>query len=666
MADKKKFYLTTAIAYTSGKPHIGNTYEVVLADSIVRFKRQQGYDVRFQTGTDEHGQKIELKAQEAGVTPKQFVDDVSGQIKTIWDLMNTSYDKFIRTTDPDHEKQVQKIFKKLYDQGDIYKGYYEGMYCTPCESFFTESQLVDGKCPDCGRECQPAKEEAYFLRLSKYADRLIEHINTHPEFIQPESRKKEMMNNFILPGLQDLCVSRTSFKWGIPVDFDPDHVVYVWIDALSNYITGLGFDLDGNHTTDENGRNLYEEYWPADLHLIGKDILRFHTIYWPIMLMALDLPLPKQVFGHPWLLQSDGKMSKSKGNVIYADDLVNVFGVDAVRYFMLHEMPFESDGVVGWELMVERMNSDLANVLGNLVNRTISMTNKYLDGVVEDKDVVEDVDASLKEKVLSTSKAVEDKMDHLRVADAITEIFTLFKRCNKYIDETEPWVLGKDESKKDRLSTVLYNLVESITIGASLLEAFMPETTEKILAQLNTTKRPLDEMDTFGKYISGTKVTDKPEILFMRLDPKEVLAQAEEIKKKQMAEAKAESGVNTDEQDEESIDIEAKPEIEFDDFMKMQFQVGEIIACEEVKKSKKLLCSQVKIGSEVKQIVSGIKKYYSAEEMVGKKVMVLVNLKPAKLAGVLSEGMLLCAEDAEGNLALMTPEKAMQAGAEIC
>ena len=666
MADKKKFYLTTAIAYTSGKPHIGNTYEVVLADSIVRFKRQQGYDVRFQTGTDEHGQKIELKAQEAGVTPKQFVDDVSGQIKTIWDLMNTSYDKFIRTTDPDHEKQVQKIFKKLYDQGDIYKGYYEGMYCTPCESFFTESQLVDGKCPDCGRECQPAKEEAYFLRLSKYADRLIEHINTHPEFIQPESRKKEMMNNFILPGLQDLCVSRTSFNWGIPVDFDPDHVVYVWIDALSNYITGLGFDLDGNHTTDENGRNLYEEYWPADLHLIGKDILRFHTIYWPIMLMALDLPLPKQVFGHPWLLQSDGKMSKSKGNVIYADDLVNVFGVDAVRYFMLHEMPFESDGVVGWELMVERMNSDLANVLGNLVNRTISMTNKYLDGVVEDKDVVEDVDASLKEKVLSTSKAVEDKMDHLRVADAITEIFTLFKRCNKYIDETEPWVLGKDESKKDRLSTVLYNLVESITIGASLLEAFMPETTEKILAQLNTTKRPLDEMDTFGKYISGTKVTDKPEILFMRLDPKEVLAQAEEIKKKQMAEAKAESGVNTDEQDEESIDIEAKPEIEFDDFMKMQFQVGEIIACEEVKKSKKLLCSQVKIGSEVKQIVSGIKKYYSAEEMVGKKVMVLVNLKPAKLAGVLSEGMLLCAEDAEGNLALMTPEKAMPAGAEIC
>lgn len=665
MADKKKFYLTTAIAYTSGKPHIGNTYEVVLADSIVRFKRQQGYDVRFQTGTDEHGQKIELKAEEAGITPKQYVDDVSGEIKTTWDLMNTSYDKFIRTTDVDHEKQVQKIFKKLYDQGDIYKGNYEGMYCTPCESFFTESQLVDGKCPDCGRECQPAKEEAYFLKLSKYADRLIQHINENPEFIQPESRKKEMMNNFILPGLQDLCVSRTSFKWGIPVDFDPDHVVYVWIDALSNYITGLGFDLDGNHTLDENGRNLYEEFWPADLHLIGKDILRFHTIYWPIMLMALDLPLPKQVFGHPWLLQSDGKMSKSKGNVIYADDLVHIFGVDAVRYFMLHEMPFESDGVVGWELMVERMNSDLANVLGNLVNRTISMTNKYLGGVVEDKGVVEDVDASLKEKVLNTPKVVAEKMDHLRVADAITEIFTLFKRCNKYIDETEPWVLGKDEAKKDRLSTVLYNLVESITIGASLLEAFMPETTDKIVAQLNTTKRALDEMDTFGKYVSGTKVTETPEILFMRLDPKEVLEKAEEIKQKQMAEAKAESG-ETEEADGDVIDIEAKPEIGFDDFMKMQFQVGEIIACEEVKKSKKLLCSQVKIGSQVKQIVSGIKKYYTAEEMVGKKVMVLVNLKPAKLAGVLSEGMLLCAEDAEGNLALMTPEKTMPAGAEIC
>ena len=664
MADKKKYYLTTAIAYTSGKPHIGNTYEIVLADSIARFKRMEGYDVRFQTGTDEHGQKIEIKADEAGVTPKQFVDDVSGQIKTIWDLMNTSYDKFIRTTDDYHEKQVQKIFKKLYEQGDIYKGTYEGMYCTPCESFFTASQLVNGKCPDCGRDCQPAKEEAYFLKLSKYADRLIEHIDTHPEFIQPESRKKEMMNNFILPGLQDLCVSRTSFKWGIPVDFDPGHVVYVWIDALSNYITGLGFDMDGDTTLDENGRNLYDEFWPADLHLIGKDILRFHTIYWPIMLMALDLPLPKQVFGHPWLLQNDGKMSKSKGNVIYADDLVNIFGVDAVRYFMLHEMPFESDGVVGWDIMVERMNADLANVLGNLVNRTISMTNKYLGGVVADKGATDSMDADLKEKVLSTPKAVVEKMDKLRVADAITEIFTLFKRCNKYIDETEPWVLGKDEAKKDRLSTVLYNLVESITIGASLLEPFMPETTEKILSQLNASKRSLEDMDTFGKYVSGTKVTETPEILFMRLDAKEVLAKAEEIKEKQIAEAKAESGEV--EADEDVIDIEAKPEITFDDFMKMQFQVGEIIACEEVKKSKKLLCSQVKVGSEVKQIVSGIKKDYSAEEMVGKKVMVLVNLKPAKLAGILSEGMLLCAEDAEGNLALMTPEKKMPAGAEIC
>ena len=662
MAEKKTFYLTTAIAYTSGKPHIGNTYEAVLADSIVRFKRMQGYDVRFQTGTDEHGQKIELKAQEAGVTPKQFVDDVSGQIKTIWDLMNTSYDKFIRTTDDYHEKQVQKIFKKLYEQGDIYKGHYEGMYCTPCESFFTPSQLVDGKCPDCGRECQPAKEEAYFLKLSKYADRLIEHINTHPEFIQPESRKNEMMNNFLLPGLQDLCVSRTSFKWGIPVDFDPGHVVYVWIDALSNYITGLGFDLDGNDTLDADGTDLYKKFWPADLHLIGKDILRFHTIYWPIMLMALDIPLPKQVFGHPWLLQGDGKMSKSKGNVIYADDLVDIFGVDAVRYFVLHEMPFENDGVISWDLMVERMNSDLANVLGNLVNRTISMTNKYLGGVVEDKGVTEAVDDDLKAKVLEVPKKAVEKMDKLRVADAITEIFTLFKRCNKYIDETEPWVLGKDEAKKDRLSTVLYNLVESITIGASLLEAFMPDTTAKILEQLNTTKRSINEMDTFGKYVSGTKVTDKPEILFMRLDPKEVLAKAEEIKQAQMAEAKAETG----EVDGDVIDIEAKPEITFDDFMKMQFQVGEIIACEEVKKSKKLLCSQVKIGSEVKQIVSGIKQHYSAEEMVGKKVMVLVNLKPAKLAGVLSEGMLLCAEDAEGNLALMTPEKKMPAGAEIC
>ena len=661
MADKKTFYLTTAIAYTSGKPHIGNTYEAVLADSIVRYKRLEGYDVRFQTGTDEHGQKIELKAEEAGVTPKQFVDDVSGQIKTIWDLMNTSYDKFIRTTDDYHEKQVQKIFKKLYEQGDIYKGFYEGMYCTPCESFFTSSQLVDGKCPDCGRECQPAKEEAYFLKLSKYADRLIEHINTHPEFIQPESRKNEMMNNFLLPGLQDLCVSRTSFKWGIPVDFDPDHVVYVWIDALSNYITGLGFDLDGNDTL-ENGEDLYKKFWPADLHLIGKDILRFHTIYWPIMLMALDLPLPKQVFGHPWLLQGDGKMSKSKGNVIYADDLVDIFGVDAVRYFVLHEMPFENDGVISWDLMVERMNSDLANVLGNLVNRTISMTNKYLSGVVADKGVSEEVDDNLKQFVLATPAKVTAKMDQLRVEDAITEVFALFKRCNKYIDETEPWVLGKDEAKKDRLSTVLYNLVEAITIGASLLEAFMPNTTDKILAQLGAQKRAYDQMDQFGLYQSGGHVVEKPEILFMRLDPKEVLAKAEEIKQKQIAEAKAESG----ETEEEVIDIEPKEEITFDDFMKMQFQVGEIIACEEVKKSKKLLCSQVKIGSEVKQIVSGIKQHYSAEEMVGKKVMVLVNLKPAKLAGVLSEGMLLCAEDAEGNLALMAPEKTMPAGAEIC
>ena len=660
---EKPYYLTTAIAYTSGKPHIGNTYEIVLADAIARYKRFQGYDVRFQTGTDEHGQKIELKAEEAGITPKQFVDDVSTEIKRIWDLMNTSYDKFIRTTDSDHEKQVQKIFKKLYDQGDIYKGFYEGMYCTPCESFFTSSQLVDGKCPDCGRECQPAKEEAYFLKLSKYQDRLMKHIETHPEFIQPESRKNEMVNNFLKPGLQDLCVSRTSFKWGIPVDFDPDHVVYVWIDALSNYITGLGFDLDGNHTLID-GENKYEKHWPADLHLIGKDILRFHTIYWPIMLMALDLPLPKQVFGHPWLLQGDGKMSKSKGNVIYADDLVDIFGVDAVRYFVLHEMPFESDGIVSWELMVERMNSDLANVLGNLVNRTISMTNKYLGGVLADKGVEEPVDADLREKVLATPITVEEKMDKLRVADAITEIFSLFKRCNKYIDETEPWILGKDEEKKDRLSTVLYNLAESITIGASLLEPFMPETTEKILAQFNTTKRLSEEMDVFGQYVSGTKVTESPEILFMRLDPKEVLAKAEEIKQKQIAEAKAESGETEDAGD--VIDIEAKPEITFDDFMKMQFQVGEIVSCEAVEKSKKLLCSQVRVGSEVKQIVSGIRKYYSPEEMVGKKVMVLVNLKPAKLAGVLSEGMLLCAEDADGNLALMTPEKIMPAGAEIC
>ena len=659
MAEKKRFYLTTAIAYTSGKPHIGNTYEAVLADSIVRFKRQQGYDVRFQTGTDEHGQKIELKAEEAGITPKKFVDDVSGQIKTIWDLMNTSYDRFIRTTDEDHEKQVQKIFKKLYDQGDIYKGFYEGMYCTPCESFFTQSQLVDGKCPDCGRPCQPAKEEAYFLKLSKYADRLIEHINTHPEFIQPESRKNEMMNNFLLPGLQDLCVSRTSFKWGIPVDFDPDHIVYVWLDALSNYITGLGYDVDGEDRLDENGEDLYKKFWPADLHLIGKDIIRFHTIYWPIILMALGEPLPKQVFGHPWLLQGDGKMSKSKGNVIYADDLVDMFGVDAVRYFVLHEMPFENDGVITWELMVERMNSDLANTLGNLVNRTISMTNKYLGGVAEDKGVTEAVDDDLKAVVLAAPKKVEEKMDKLRVADAITEVFTIFKRCNKYIDETEPWILGKDEAKKDRLSTVLYNLLESITIGASLLESFMPDTTDRILAQIGAVKRPLEEMDHFGGYVNGTKVTEKPEILFARLDMDEVKAKAEEIQKAQAA-------ANGSGVPENVIDIEAKPEITFDDFTKMQFQVGEIIACEEVKKSKKLLCSQVRIGSEVKQIVSGIKQHYSAEEMVGKKVMVLVNLKPAKLAGVLSEGMLLCAEDADGNLALVTPEKEMPAGAEIC
>ncbi|MCI8751652.1 MAG: methionine--tRNA ligase [Lachnospiraceae bacterium] len=659
MAEKKKFYLTTAIAYTSGKPHIGNTYEAVLADSIVRFKRQQGYDVRFQTGTDEHGQKIEIKSEEAGITPKQFVDNVSGQIKTIWDLMGTSYDKFIRTTDEYHEKQVQKIFKKLYEQGDIYKGFYEGMYCTPCESFFTSSQLVDGKCPDCGRECQPAKEEAYFLKLSKYTDRLIEHINANPGFIQPESRKNEMMNNFLLPGLQDLCVSRTSFKWGIPVDFDEGHVVYVWIDALSNYITGLGYDVDGNNSL-EDGEDLFAKFWPADLHLIGKDILRFHTIYWPVMLMALGLPLPKQIFGHPWLLQNDGKMSKSKGNVIYADDLVDVFGVDAVRYFVLHEMPFENDGVVTWELMAERINSDLANTLGNLVNRTISMTNKYLGGIAEDKGIQEPVDNELKTLVTSAYKKVVEKMDSLRVADAISEVFAIFKRCNKYIDETEPWVLGKDENKKDRLSTVLYNLIESITTGASLLEPFMPDTTEKILKQLAAGRKSTRDMEKFGIYVSGTKVTEKPEILFARHDIKEVLARAEEIMAAQAA------ANNKVQEDEEVINIEVKPEITFDDFGKMQFQVGEIIACEEVKKSKKLLCSQVKIGSEVKQIVSGIKQYYKAEEMVGKKVMVLVNLKPAKLAGVLSEGMLLCAEDAEGNLALMVPEKSMPSGAEIC
>ena len=648
--DKKKFYMTTAIAYTSGKPHIGNTYEIVLADSIARFKRQQGYDVFFQTGTDEHGQKIELKAEEKGVTPKAFVDEVSTEIRRIWDLMNTSYDKFIRTTDADHEKQVQKIFKKLYDKGDIYKGHYEGMDCTPCESFFTESQLVDGKCPDCGREVQPAKEEAYFFRMSKYADRLIEHINTHPEFIQPVSRKNEMMNNFLLPGLQDLCVSRTSFKWGIPVDFDPKHVVYVWLDALTNYITGVGYDCDGNSTEQ------FKKEWPADLHLIGKDIIRFHTIYWPIFLMALDLPLPKQVFGHPWLLQGDGKMSKSKGNVLYADELVGFFGVDAVRYFVLHEMPFENDGVISWELMVERMNSDLANTLGNLVNRTVSMSNKYFGGVVENKNVNEPVDEELKKVVLETPNKVIAKMEELRVADAITEIFTLFKRCNKYIDETMPWALAKDEAKKERLATVLYNLVESISIGATLLESFMPETSDKVLAQLGAQKRKLSQMDTFGLYPSGNKVTEKPEILFARMDINEVMAKVAELHpvKEEVKE------------EEKGIDIEPKEEITFEEFGKMQFQVGEIISCEAVKKSKKLLCSQVKIGSQVKQIVSGIKAHYTPEEMVGKKVMVLVNLKPAKLAGVLSEGMLLCAEDENGELSLMVPEKKMPSGAEIC
>ena len=633
MADKPKYYITTAIAYTSGKPHIGNTYEIVLADAIARYKRSQGYDVFFQTGTDEHGQKIELKAEEAGVTPKEFVDNVSGEIKRIWDLMNTSYDKFIRTTDDYHEKEVQKIFKKLYDQGDIYKGHYEGMYCTPCESFFTESQLVDGKCPDCGRPVQPAKEEAYFFKMSKYADRLIEYINTHPEFIQPVARKNEMMNNFLLPGLQDLCVSRTSFKWGIPVDFDDKHVVYVWLDALTNYITGIGYDADGDSTEQ------YAKLWPADLHLIGKDIIRFHTIYWPIFLMALGLPLPKQVFGHPWLLQGDGKMSKSKGNVLYADELVDFFGVDAVRYFVLHEMPFENDGVITWELMVERLNSDLANTLGNLVNRTVSMTNKYFGGVVSDKGAAEDVDADLKAVIDNTPKAVDAKMDGLRVADAITEIFNLFKRCNKYIDETMPWALAKDEEKKDRLETVLWNLIQGISAGARLLESFMPSTSKKILDQLG-----------------DGHVTEKPEILFQRLDLEEVMKKVEELH----------PHIEEAEEEEDVIDIEAKPEITFEQFGAMQFQVGEIIACEAVKKSKKLLCSQVKVGSQVKQIVSGIKAHYTPEEMVGKKVMVLVNLKPAKLAGVLSEGMLLCAEDAEGNLALMTPEKAMPAGAEIC
>ena len=658
--DKKKFYMTTAIAYASGKPHIGNTYEIVLSDSIARFKRVQGYDVFFQTGTDEHGQKIELKAEAAGVTPKQFVDDAAGEIKRIWDLMNTSYDKFIRTTDDYHEKQVQKIFKKLYDKGDIYKGYYEGLYCTPCESFFTESQLVDGKCPDCGREVQPAREEAYFFRMSKYADRLIEHINTHPEFIQPVARKNEMMNNFLLPGLQDLCVSRTSFTWGIPVDFDPKHVVYVWLDALTNYITGIGYDCDGDSTEQ------FKKDWPADLHLIGKDIIRFHTIYWPIFLMALDLPLPKQVFGHPWLLQGDGKMSKSKGNVIYADDLVDMFGVDAVRYFVLHEMPFENDGVITWELMVERMNSDLANTLGNLVNRTISMSNKYFDGVVRNAGVSEPVDEELKSVVLAAPKKAAERMEELRVADAISEIFTLFKRCNKYIDETMPWALAKEEDKKERLETVLYNLVESISIGASLLYAFMPETSERILAQINGKKRSLDSMDTFGLYENGTKVTDKPEILFARLDIKDVLEKVEALKAAQQAASGAAEEKAEEKEEAPVIDIEPKAEIEYDDFSKLQFQVGEIISCEAVKKSKKLLCSQVKIGSQVKQIVSGIRKYYTPEEMVGKKVMVLVNLKPATLAGVVSEGMILCAEDADGNLSIMTPEKEMPAGAEIC
>ena len=667
--EKKKFYMTTAIAYTSGKPHIGNTYEIVLADAIARFRRMQGYDVFFQTGTDEHGQKIELKAEEAGVSPKEFVDNVSAEIKRIWDLMNTSYDKFIRTTDDYHEKQVQKIFKKLYEKGDIYKGSYEGLYCTPCESFWTPSQLVDGKCPDCGREVQPAKEEAYFFRMSKYADRLIDHINQHPEFIQPVSRKNEMMNNFLLPGLQDLCVSRTSFKWGIPVDFDPKHVVYVWLDALTNYITGIGYDCDGESS------DLFKKNWPADLHLIGKDIIRFHTIYWPIFLMALDLPLPKQVFGHPWLLQGDGKMSKSKGNVLYADDLVEQFGVDAVRFFVLHEMPFDNDGVITWELMVERINSELANTLGNLVNRTISMSNKYFGGVVSNGEVVEPVDRELRETAVAAAQKASDKMDELRVADAITEIFNLFKRCNKYIDETMPWALAKDESKKGRLATVLYNLVEAISIGACLLEPFMPETSAKILSQLGAKKRSLEIMNMFGLYQSGTKVTDKPEILFARLDVNEVLAKVE-AKKEAEAEAAGTAGAeengNADAAGQDGngaaavIDIEAKPEITFEDFAKLQFQVGEIIACEAVKKSKKLLCSQVRVGSQVRQIVSGIKAHYTPEEMVGKKVMVVVNLKPAKLAGVLSEGMLLCAEDAEGNLALMTPDKDMPAGAEIC
>ena len=665
MSSKGKFYMTTAIAYTSGKPHIGNTYEIVLADAIARFRRQEGYDVYFQTGTDEHGQKIQEKAEKAGITPKEYVDNVAGEVKRIWDLMNTSYDNFVRTTDEDHEKQVKKIFKKLYDKGDIYKGSYEGLYCTPCESFWTESQLVDGKCPDCGREVQPAKEEAYFFKMSKYADKLINYINEHPEFIQPVSRKNEMMNNFLLPGLQDLCVSRTSFSWGIPVDFDPKHVVYVWLDALTNYITKIGYDADGNSS------DLFNKNWPADLHLIGKDIIRFHTIYWPIFLMALDLPLPKQVFGHPWLLQGGEKMSKSKGNVIYADDMADLFGVDATRYFVLHEMPFENDGIITWDLVIERYNSDLANILGNLVNRTISMSNKYFDGVVKSTGVTEEVDADLKAVVTSARDKVAEKMKNLRVADAITEVFNLFRRCNKYIDETAPWVLAKDEAAKDRLAEVLYNLVESITIGACLLKSFLPETADRILAQLNAGMREYDDLDKFGLYENGNKVTDKPEILFARLDAKEIMPKIDAIREAQKAEFEAEQKAlgelpETTEESGEAIDIEAKPEIEYDDFMKMQFQVGEIISCEAVPKSKKLLCSQVKIGSQVKQIVSGIRKYYTPEEMVGKKVMVLVNLKPATLAGVVSEGMILCAEDADGNLSIMTPEKEMPAGAEIC
>lgn len=678
MQNKGKYYMTTAIAYTSGKPHIGNTYEIILADAIARYKKAEGYDVYFQTGTDEHGQKIQQKAEAAGITPKEYVDQVAGEVKRIWDLVNASYDNFVRTTDADHEKCVKKIFKKLYDQGDIYKGSYEGLYCTPCESFWTESQLVDGKCPDCGREVQPAKEEAYFFKMSKYADRLIDYINTHPDFIQPVSRKNEMMNNFLLPGLQDLCVSRTSFSWGIPVDFDPKHVVYVWLDALTNYITKIGYDPDGSS-------DLFKKNWPADLHLIGKDIVRFHTIYWPIFLMALDLPLPKQVFGHPWLLQGGDKMSKSKGNVIYADDMVDLFGVDATRYFVLHEMPFENDGIITWDLVIERFNSDLANILGNLVNRTVSMSNKYFDGVVKSTGVTncslgeqKDIDADLKAVVTGTVAKVSEKMEKLRVADAITEVFALFRRCNKYIDETTPWVLAKNEEDHDRLAEVLYNLTESIAIGASLLHPFLPETAEKIAAQLNTSLRELEDCAKFGLYVSGTKVTETPEILFGRLKAEDVMPRVQEIQAAQKAEFEAEqaklagadaqnnaTGKEQSTDAQEAMDVEAKPEITFEDFEKMQFAVGEIIACEAVEKSKKLLCSQVKIGSQVKQIVSGIRKYYTPEEMVGKKVMVLVNLKPAKLAGVLSEGMLLCAEDADGNLALMTPEKAMPAGAPI-